>query len=114
MEPDVEDPGLNSEEPTDDEAQHSRARCHSRKHYTGSTDDPKKLGFYPAQWRDVLERAQKLWRPWMALECGFPDREVKAHLTMAMKCVIDALSEHQQDGFQVEPGKTTSPWPHLI
>jgi hypothetical protein len=101
----TEDAGLNSESPTDDEEEKSRARRHSRKHYTGSTDDPRKLGFYPAQWRDVLERAKKLWRPWMAFECGFPERETKEHLDMATKCVIDALSKHQESGGKVEQGK---------
>jgi hypothetical protein len=102
----LEDVGLNSESPTDNEKEKSRVRCHSQKCYTGSMDNLKKLGFYPTQWHDVLERAQKMWWPWMAFECGFPEREIKEHLNMAMKCVIDALLEHQENGSKVEQGKS--------
>jgi hypothetical protein len=93
-----------SEASTDDEEKKPRARRYSRKCYTKSTGDPKRLGFYPPQWRDVLERAQKLWRAWMAFECGFPEREIKAHMDKAMQCVTDALSEHQKNGGRVEDG----------
>jgi hypothetical protein len=82
----------------------TRARHHSQKDYNRSPIDPKKLGFYPPQWRDVLERAHKLWRPWMVLECGSPKRNIKAHLDKAMHCVTDALSEHQRNGGEVERG----------
>ncbi len=92
-----------SEAPTDIEGK-SRAPRHSQKCYTRSTTDLKKLGFYPPQWHDVLERAQQLWRPWMALECGFPKQEIRAHLDMAAQCVTDALSEHQKGGGKVENG----------
>jgi hypothetical protein len=88
----------------DDDEEKTRAKCHSRKGYTRSTDDPKELGFYPPQWRGVLRRAQALWRPWMALECGFPDRDIKVHLDKAMQCVTNALSEHQENGGEVENG----------
>lgn len=108
VETDIEDLGSNSEAATDDVEEKSRARRHSQKGYTGSSNDPKKLGFYPPQWRDVLETAQKLWRPWMALECGFPEREIRAHLNVAMQCVTDALSEHQKNGGKVEKGNYLS------
>jgi hypothetical protein len=89
---------------TDDEEKKTRARRYSRKCYGRSTDDPKRLGFYPPQWRDVLERAQKLWRSWMMLECGFPNREVKAHLDRAKQCITAALREHHKNGDKVEDG----------
>lgn len=88
--------------PSTDHEEKSRATRHSLKPYTGSTNDPKLFGFYPPQWRDVLERAQKLWRTWMALECGFPERET--NLDMAMRCVTEALSEHQRNGGKTENG----------
>jgi hypothetical protein len=87
-----------------DDKQKSRAWRHSQKHYTGNTADPEKLGFYPPLWHDVLGKAQKLWRHWMALECGFPKSNIEAHLDMAMQCVTDALSEHQKNGGRVENG----------
>jgi hypothetical protein len=79
----------------------SRAKRHTRKPYMGSTNDPKKFGFYPPQWRDVLEAARKKWRCWIAYECAFPDRE---HMTKALECIVEALSEHQELGKRVEPG----------
>lgn len=91
-------------EASTDEGEKTRARRYSQKCYTRSANVPKRLGFYPPQWRDVLEKAQKLWRSWMALECGFPERETKEHLDKAMQCVIKALSEHQENGRKVENG----------
>jgi len=89
---------------TDDEEEKTRAKRHSLKHYTRLTDNSKKLGFYPPQWQDVLESAQKLWRQWMALECGFPERANEAHLDQAMQCITDALRQHQEAGNKVEDG----------
>ena len=40
----------------------------------------------------------------MAVECGFPERGIKAHLDKAMQCVTDALREHQENGGRVEKG----------
>ena len=51
-----------------------------------------------------MGKAQKLWWHWVALECGFPERDIKAHLDMAMQCVTDALSKHQKNGGRVENG----------
>lgn len=55
---------LNPEVSIDDKE--PRTRHHSQKQYTRSTDNSRKLGFYPLQWCDVLESAQQLWWPWMA------------------------------------------------
>jgi hypothetical protein len=44
--------------PEDNNEPKSRAKRHSQMPYTGQTDDPKKLGFYPPQWWDVLEGGQ--------------------------------------------------------
>lgn len=92
-----------SEASTDDEEENTIAEYHIQNSRTRSSN-PKRLGFYPPQWRDVLERAQKLWRSWMVLECGFPERVNRAHLDKAMQCVTSALSEHQKNGFKVESG----------
>jgi hypothetical protein len=81
-----------------------RAKRHSQKPYTGKTTNPRKLGFYPPQWRDILEAAQKKWRPWMGYVCGFPDREDKMHLDEALRCITSSLSEHTEDGGKVEKG----------
>lgn len=81
-----------------------RAPRHSSRPYTGRvSNNPKKLGFYPPQWRDVLEVAQKKWRFWMACHCGFPDRN-KKHLDRAFACVLEALEEHNEKGGRVEKG----------
>lgn len=87
----------------DDEEEKTRTRHHSQRGYSKSTN-PKRLSFYPPQWRDVLESAQKLWRSWMALECGFPDRGIEEHLDKAKQCITDALREHQENGGKVEKG----------
>lgn len=92
---------------TDDEEETPRAaRRHSRNPFTGSTSDPKKLGFYPPQWRDVLGRAQRLWRCWMVVECCFPRKETD--LDVAMECVVMALSQHQENKGKVEKGNYLS------
>lgn len=90
--------------PSDDDTSKSRAIRHSQKPYTGKTTDPRQLGFYPPQWRDILEAAQKKWRPWMACVCGFPDREDKKHLDEALDCIRSSVSEHTENGGQVETG----------
>jgi hypothetical protein len=89
---------------TDDDRCKPRAKRHSQKPYTGRTKDPKKFGFYPPQWRDVLEAAQKKWRPWMVLVCAFPDREEDDHLKEALLCVTRSLSDHTENGGKVEKG----------
>ena len=86
-----------------------RAKRHSSKPYVGRSGDPKKLGFYPPQWRIVLERATKSWRLWMAIMCGFPRRGSEAHFKKAMDCVVDALDKHQKEGGMIEDGKRVPP-----
>ena len=88
----------------DDNRRRPRAQHHSHKPYTGRTTDPKKLGFYPAQWRDILEAGQKKWHLWLALVCGFPNRENEDHLEKALSCLIEAKDEHTEKGGRVEPG----------
>jgi len=51
-----------SEASMDDGEEKTRARHHSWKSYDERLIDLKKLGFYPPQWCDVLEKAQKLWQ----------------------------------------------------
>ena len=94
----------NSEDSTDDEGSKSRAKRHSQKPYARHSDDPTKLGFYPPQWRDVMEKGKAKFRPWIAYECGFPDRENESHMDKALQSATDALSEHQQKGGKVEEG----------
>jgi hypothetical protein len=79
---------------SDDNRPKSRVRRHSQTPYSGCTDNPKKLGFYPSQWWDILEKAVKRWQMWMACECGFPNKGNENHLGKAMKCITDALAEH--------------------
>jgi hypothetical protein len=97
---DNEEASDDSDVTTDDDRCETRAKRHSQKPYTGRTNDPKKLGFYPPQWRDVLEAAQKKWRPWMVLVCAFPDRENDDHLNEALLCITRTLSEKSR---KVEP-----------
>jgi hypothetical protein len=96
----------NSELAADDDEPKSRAKRHSLRPYAGrSSSDPKKLGFYPAQWREVLDKGRtQFFRPWMAIECGFPTRAEDRHVAKAMECVTDSISEHQKNGGKVEQG----------
>ena len=84
-----------------------RAKRHSYKPYVDSTNNPQKLGFYPPQWRDVLEASQKKWRSWMAYDCAFPRKDREEHLEKAMECILEAISEHEKKGGRVEEGMTT-------
>lgn len=84
----------------------TRLRRHSQKPYLGRSDSPKKLGFYPPQWRDVLYKAMNKWRLWIALVCGFPDGRNENHRKKVMSCIIDALAEHQKNGGRVEKSKS--------
>jgi hypothetical protein len=80
-----DDEQSNPEESTNGDEPNCRAKCHSQRPYTGQTDNPKKLGFYPPQWWDILEGGQlKIFQPWMAYECGFPIREDEDHMVKAI------------------------------
>jgi hypothetical protein len=96
----------------DDNLPKSRAKRHSQKAYTGKVSDPKKFGFYPPQWRDILEAAQKKWRLWMGQVCGFPDKQNPEHLDEALDCVERSLSEHTNNGGRVEKGMNKEFWFH--
>ncbi|KAI0264260.1 hypothetical protein BGY98DRAFT_940027 [Russula aff. rugulosa BPL654] len=44
--------------------------------------------------RREVGKAQKLWWHWVALECGFPERDIKAHLDMAMQVLGDVSKKY--------------------
>ena len=83
-----------------------RTKRHSHMPYSVGSDDPKKLGFYPPQWRDILENAKVSTCVWMATECVFPHLKNESHREKAESFIKEALSKHQEDGGQVEDGNT--------
>ena len=94
-----------TEQFSDDDRPISRARRHSGKRYSEHSANPKKLGFYPPQWRDVLENAKLRWRLWMAVVCGFPNNGNQSYHEKTKECIRDALAEHQKNGGKVEKGR---------
>lgn len=79
-----------------------RAKRYSKSARSDITATPTQLGFYPGQWRDVLEAAKRHFREWLACKNGFPTRRMD--LGEARECVAEALAAHQQRGLAVEPG----------
>lgn len=71
--------------------------------------NPKRLGFYPPNWKHVLDGARFKTRLWMTLECAFPIRSNKAHRTKMASCLTEALVEYQDEGNRVEDGKLDHP-----
>lgn len=81
-----------------------RAARHSRTPYSASKSRPKptRLGFYPGQWSDVLEKAKRKFRLFLATDIPFPNRE--DHFSKAEDFVSEAINDHQKRGGQLENG----------
>jgi hypothetical protein len=69
-----------------------------------TTDNPKRLGFYPPLWRELLTGAKFQFRGWMATECAFPVPSKPEHREAAGNCIRAALAEHEDAGGLVEDG----------
>lgn len=85
-----------------------RAARHSQTPYSTSKSRPKptRLGFYPGQWSDVLEKEKRKFRLFLATDVPFPIRD--DHLSRAKDFVSEAINEHQKQGGQLENGTVLS------
>jgi len=82
-----------------------RAKRYSKTPRSEIVAKPTQLGFYPSQWRDVLELAKLNFRRWLACKNAFPVRRANL-LGEASECVVEALAEHEEKGYRTEAGKS--------
>jgi hypothetical protein len=80
----------------------SRAKRHTHGPYSATSTNPKRLRYYPSQWRDVLEEAKFKFRRWLGITNAFPDPKNEEHRKVAAECISQAIFEHQESGGRVE------------
>jgi hypothetical protein len=85
-------------------AQKTRAKRNSHKAYSKTANDPAQYRVYPMQWKKVLGKAQALFRLWMTMEYGYPNKNDADHQKAAGDCLRQAIFEHQENGGRVEEG----------
>jgi len=70
---------------------------------TNTDPPPRTLESYPPRWQEVIGRAKRAFRAYVAGQCGFPDPI--SGIQEARECLEDALEVLREEGATVEPGK---------
>ncbi|KAF8889828.1 hypothetical protein BD779DRAFT_1469569 [Infundibulicybe gibba] len=79
-----------------------RAPRHSKTPYDKREVLPTKLGYYPSQWRDVLDLAKYKFLHYLTTNNPFPDRPTGLQAARAL--LMEAIDDHEKDEGVVEDG----------